>query len=164
VVAAGRSSRPVRAANAKEQSPFAAESGSKATDSATGKSLHSTDNLQAYVNDYLRAMRRNRPKDELHFYADRVNYLGNGWVDRRIIENTLRKYRARWPRRSYSAVGNIDFRAIPGRGEIVVKFRMDFKLSRGFTHAQGQTENEIVINAATADPRIISITERRVRP
>lgn len=118
--------------------------------------------VEAYVAGYLKAVSRNHLRDELHFYADRVNYLGNGWVDRRIIEHTLGKYYARWPHRSYS-IERLSTRAIPSRGVIVVHFRVAFRFENGKAKARGETDNEIVINAATADPRIISIKESRVR-
>lgn len=128
------------------------------------KSLPIPGGVEAYVTHYLKAVSRNRMEDELHFYADRVNYLGNGWVDRRIIEHSLGKYYARWPHRSYSRLERITSSAIPSRGVVVVKFRTAFKFQNGRAKARGETDNEIVINAATKDPRIISIKERRVRP
>lgn len=116
-----------------------------------------------YIRAYLKAVGRNRLEDELHYYADRVNYMGNGAVDRRIIEQSLRKYYQRWPSRSYAQVGGIGFRAAPGRGEIVVDFRTEFSLRNSKSRASGVTATRMVINAATADPRIVSITEQRVR-
>jgi peptidoglycan hydrolase-like protein with peptidoglycan-binding domain len=117
----------------------------------------------AYVSRYLHAASRNRLQDELHFYADRVNYLGNGWVDRRIVEHTLGKYYARWPHRRYGRIERMSAQAIPSRGVVVVRFRAAFQLGNGKSKARGTTDNEIVINAATRDPRIISIKETRVR-
>jgi hypothetical protein len=111
----------------------------------------------------MAAVGRNRLEEELHFYADRVDYLSNGVIDRRIIEHSLRKYYARWPRRSYSSPQTVSYRLSPSHGEIVVTFRVGFSLRNGATTARGETDNEIVINAATADPRIVSIKERRVR-
>jgi peptidoglycan hydrolase-like protein with peptidoglycan-binding domain len=119
--------------------------------------------LQQYVHDYLKAVGGNHLQDELRFYADRVDYLGNGWVDRRVIESSLRKYYQRWPHRDYSNLGNIEYRSEPARGEIVLRFQTTFGLRNGSTHAHGRSENEMVINAATADPRIVSISERRIR-
>jgi len=119
--------------------------------------------VETYLTNYLRAVSRNQLHDELHFYADRVNYLGNGWVDRRIIEHTLGKYYARWPHRSYSRIERMSTRTLPRQGVIVVDFRVGFKFENGKVKARGETDNEIVINAATSDPRIISITEKRVR-
>ena len=119
--------------------------------------------VDQYVHEYLKAVGGNHLQDELRFYADHVDYLGNGRVDRRLIESSLRKYYQRWPRRAYSSVGNIDYRSLPARGVIVVRFQTAFRLRNGPTHARGRTENDMVINAATTDPRIVSISERRVR-
>ena len=119
--------------------------------------------LTAYLRKYLQAMGRNRLEDELHFYADRVDYLGNGPVDRRIIEQSLRKYYQRWPSRHYTQIGGINYRAIPSRAEIVATFQTQFSLSNGKARVGGVTASQVVINAATSDPRIVSITEQRIR-
>jgi peptidoglycan hydrolase-like protein with peptidoglycan-binding domain len=119
--------------------------------------------LNDFVAQYLRAVGRDQLKDELHFYADRVDYFGNRQVDRRIIEQTLRKYYQRWPKRSYSLAGPLAYRLAPERGEIVVTYRLNFSLANGKKRVKGQTDNRLTINAATADPRIVAISEQRVR-
>jgi peptidoglycan hydrolase-like protein with peptidoglycan-binding domain len=119
--------------------------------------------LNDFATQYLRAVSRNELKNELHFYADRVDYFGHRQVDRRIIEQTLRKYYQRWPRRSYSLAGPVGYRLAPGRGEIMLTYRLNFSLANGAKHAKGQTDNRLTINAATADPRIVAISEQRVR-
>ncbi|MEA3213452.1 MAG: putative peptidoglycan binding domain [Chthoniobacter sp.] len=119
--------------------------------------------IRALVEDYLKSVSRNALENELHFYADQVDYLGNGLVDRRIIEQTLRKYYQRWPKRSYRLEQGMKYDLRSSRGEVVVTFRVDFSLKNGGRRVRGQTDNEIVINAATADPRIVAIRERRVR-
>ncbi len=119
--------------------------------------------LTAYLHGYLQAVSRNRLQDELHYYADHVEYLGNGVVDRRIIEHSLRRYYQHWPSRSYSQTGPIGFQMLPKRGEIAMTFRTKFSLRNSKSHVRGETENRVVINAATSDPRIVSIEERRVR-
>jgi hypothetical protein len=119
--------------------------------------------LHSFAAQYLRAVGHNQLRDELHFYADHVDYFGNRRVDRRIIEQTLRKYYQRWPNRSYSLAGPVGYHLAPGRGEIELTYRLNFSLSNGKKHAKGQTDNRLTINAATADPRIVAIAERRVR-
>jgi len=165
MIAYGRSARraPVAHADGPGQLNSSGSTRSGGSRPAAEKIVGTPQGIEAYVRQYLAAMSHNRLEDELHFYADRVNYLGNGWVDRRIIEHTLRKYYARWPHRSYSWVEGVTYRTVPKAGEIVVNFRVNFSLHNGRTKARGQTENEIIINAATSDPRIVSIKERRVR-
>ncbi len=116
-----------------------------------------------FVAEYLRAVGRNRLQDELHFYADHVDYFGQRMVDRRVIEQSLRKYYQHWPDRSYSLVRSVSYRLAPDRGEIVLTFLVNFSLSHGRIRVKGQTENRLTINAATEDPRIVGIEERRVR-
>jgi peptidoglycan hydrolase-like protein with peptidoglycan-binding domain len=119
--------------------------------------------ISKFVESYVKAVGRNKLEDELAFYSDTVNYFGSGAVDRRIVEQTLRKYYQRWPHRSYRVVKPIGWQAQPKRGEVAVSFRVNFTLRGRSGKVRGVTENRIVINAATADPRIVSISERRVR-
>jgi hypothetical protein len=119
--------------------------------------------LNNFAAQYLRAISHNQLRDELHFYADHVDYFGQRGVDRRIIEQTLRKYYQHWPSRSYSLAGPVAYHLAPARGEIELTYRLNFSLANGKNHARGQTDNRMTINAATADPRIVAIAERRVR-
>ena len=152
-----------RQQTSKPGSPSADRTAPQVVSFSTGQKQKLQPELAAYVRRYLQAVSRNRLQDELHFYADRVNYLGNGVVDRRIIEQSLRQYYQRWPKRDLEQAGEISYQTIPRRGEIVVTFRTTFSMSNRQSRVKGQTANQIVINAATADPRIVSITERRVR-
>lgn len=152
-----------RQQTSKSGSPSAGRIAPQVVSFSTGQKQKLQPELAAYVRRYLQAVSRNRLQDELHFYADRVNYLGNGVVDRRIIEQSLRQYYQRWPKRDLEQAGEISYKTIPGRGEIVVTFHTRFSMSSRQSRVKGRTANQIVINAATADPRIVSITERRVR-
>jgi peptidoglycan hydrolase-like protein with peptidoglycan-binding domain len=120
-------------------------------------------NLTAFVADYLAAMGSNDVKRQLKFYADKVNYYHNGIIDRRIIEQTLRNYHARWPTRRYTTGQAIHYNRNDKRGEIIMIFRVGFTLKDGRQTVKGQTENRFRISAATVDPRITSIEEKRVR-
>ena len=119
--------------------------------------------LTAFVADYLAAMGSNDVKRQLKFYADKVNYYHNGTIDRRIIEQTLRNYHARWPTRRYTTGPAIHYNRNDKRGEIIMIFRIGFTLKDGRQTVAGQTENRFRISAATVDPRITSIEEKRVR-
>ena len=115
------------------------------------------------VKRYLHDVSRGDLKDELSLYADHVDYLGNGVIDRRIIEHILRKYYAQWPSRSYSLAKITGYRAQPSAGVITVNFQTAFSMKNAHGQAKGMTENSVVINAATSSPRIVSIQERRLR-
>jgi peptidoglycan hydrolase-like protein with peptidoglycan-binding domain len=131
--------------------------------SVTSSPFITPQNLTGFVGEYLTAMGSNDVKSELKFYADKVNYYHNGVIDRRIIEQTLRRYHARWPNRRYTTGAAISYSRNDKRAEIMMIFRVRFTLKDGRQTVSGQTDNRFRISAATVDPRIISIEEKRVR-
>jgi hypothetical protein len=119
--------------------------------------------LSRFVGDYFTAMMSNDIKRQVKFYADNVDYYLNGTIDRRIIEQTIRRYQARWPNRRYTIGSAIHYGPINSRGEIVMTFPVSFTLKDGRRTVKGQTQNRLSISAATLDPRIASISEQRIR-
>jgi hypothetical protein len=119
--------------------------------------------LTRFVSDYFAAMSSNDIKRQLKFYADNVDYYRNGKIDRRIVEQTLRRYQARWPNRRYTMGTSIRYSPINTRGEIVMTFPVTFTLKDGRRTVKGSTDNRLAISAATLDPRIASISEQRIR-
>ena len=128
----------------------------------TSPAIAPTD-LSRFVGDYFTAMMSNDIKQQVKFYADNVDYYRNGKIDRRIIEQTLRRYQARWPNRRYTISSAIHYGPINSRGEIVMTFPVSFILKDGRRTVKGQTQNRLSISAATLDPRISSISEQRIR-
>lgn len=119
--------------------------------------------LARFARDYVAAMSSNDIRRQLKFYADNVNYYSNGVIDRRIVEQTLRRYHARWPRRRYTMGRAVQYSPINARGEIVMRFPVSFTLREGRRTVKGETDNRLTISAATLDPRIASISEQRIR-
>lgn len=155
-------SSPRKAVPARKSRLAAGGTGGGTVSTGRAGSLGSRETLD-YVKDYLHAVGKGDLRRELTFYADQVDYYGNGKVDRRIIEQSLRRYYLRWPHRSYSLASMIDYRLSSKRGEITVVYRVNFSLKNAHARVKGTTENTIVINAATSAPRIVAIRERRVR-
>jgi peptidoglycan hydrolase-like protein with peptidoglycan-binding domain len=120
-------------------------------------------NIAAFVKKYVRSLSAKELKDQLHFYGDHVKYYHSGVVDRRLIEHSLRDYAQRWPHRHYTVGEVIDYAPLARRGEIVLTFPVSFSLRGHGKKVTGHTTNRVVINAATSDPRIISIEEHRVK-
>lgn len=120
-------------------------------------------NLAPLVRGYLKASSGNDVREEIRYLADKVDYLGHGLMDWRVVERTLRSYYQRWPDHSYSLAGPIQYRRDAGRGQVVAICTVKFELGRGRTKAKGIAQNRIVFDAATTDPRIVSIKEQRVR-
>ncbi len=119
--------------------------------------------IARFAEEYFRSRGSNDLKRQLRLYADEVDYYSNGKIDRRLIEQTLRRYHARWPRRKYRVGNLIRYTRVPDRGEIILTFAVTLTLRDGTRTVKGETENRLVIRAATVDPRIVSISERRIR-
>jgi hypothetical protein len=119
--------------------------------------------LARFANDYFAAMSSNDIKRQLKFYADNVKYYRNGTIDRRIVEQSLRRYHARWPNRRYTMGGSILYSRINPKGEIMMTFPVSFTLRDGRRTVRGQTSNQLWISSATVDPRITAISEQRIR-
>lgn len=119
--------------------------------------------MMKFVREYLDAVSRNDLARELAFYSDRVNYYNSGTIDRRIIERGLRNYYKRWPKRKHRMVDVLSYRKDAERGEIHLAFRTRLYLKNDRHRVEGETQNHVVISAATEDPRIISISEERIR-
>ncbi len=153
-----RAKRGAASATASAAAPVA-PSGEKAKNSP----VIAPAELAKFVRDYFVAMSSNDIKRQLKFYADNVDYYRNGKIDRRIIEQTLLRYQARWPNRRYTMGSQILYSRINLRGEITMTFPLSFTLKDGKRTVKGQTVNRFSISAATVDPRITSITEQRVR-
>jgi peptidoglycan hydrolase-like protein with peptidoglycan-binding domain len=117
----------------------------------------------AYLKGYLDAMEHGDLKNEMAYFADRVNYYSNGPIDRRIVEFALRRYQAQWPSRDYKLERVLGYSRNPRTAEITVSYEVKFTLKHRGAKAQGRTLNQIVINAATAAPRIVAIRETRLR-
>lgn len=120
-------------------------------------------NLHPLVAGYFHSVSGHRFEEELHFYADRVNYFNAGPIDRRIIESSLHKYYHRWPTHDYALAGPVRYERIPARAQVAVTCPVRFTLKRGSTVVKGTTLTRLVFDAATADPRIVSIQERRLQ-
>lgn len=168
-VAASQSARTKRPRPATRPGPASTpQRAPRASDAAPKFSLRNPNALSQevtkFVSEYLRAVGRNKLQEELHFYADRVDYFGQGDVDRRLIERSLRQYYERWPKRNLTLLQPVRYQSYPGRAEIVVTYRTGLALSGEAGKVRGLTENRLTLNAATADPRIVAIEERRVRP
>jgi peptidoglycan hydrolase-like protein with peptidoglycan-binding domain len=116
-----------------------------------------------FASDYFKAMGSNDIKRQLRFYADKVDYYQNGQIDRRIVEQTLRRYHTRWPTRRYRLGDLVRYTRINRRGEIIVTFPVEFTLRDGTRSVKGATANQLTISAATTDPRITAISEQRIR-
>jgi hypothetical protein len=119
--------------------------------------------VQRFVQDYLKDSSSGDPRLELRYYADQVNYLHHGVVDKRTIHRRARQYQKLWPKRNLEMV-NAGYYFIKQRpGEIIVKFQTDFDLENDRRqHARGQTLNVLTLRISGNQMRIVSVQEERV--
>jgi hypothetical protein len=155
----GVSSKRRGASNTSAAAPVIAAGQTRPTDSP----FIAPKELARFASDYFAAMSSNDIKRQLKFYGDKVDYYRNGELDRRIVEQSLRRYHARWPNRRYTMGSQVRYSRITPKGEIIMTFPVSFTLRDGRRTVRGATDNRLVISAATVDPRITSISEQRVR-
>lgn len=119
--------------------------------------------IRGFLRDFLEATEGKKLREELRFYADHLTYYNNGLIDRRVVERALLRYHDRWPHRRYRQGKGVQYAFDAQRAEITVIYQVTFTLKGHGKKVKGTTVNRMVINAATSDPRIVSIQERRAR-
>lgn len=165
------SSRTARGARGKARqvspTPGASTGGGGANAGGAGRggrgAASAPGDMRKFVREFLAAAGSKTLRDELRFYADRLSYYGNGVIDRRIVERALARYHEQWPHRRYRMGDVVDYRFDAQRAEILVTYQIAFTLKGHGKSVKGWTQNRMVINAATSDPRIVSIEEQRGR-
>jgi hypothetical protein len=122
----------------------------------------STAEIERFVHEYLAACETNRIPAEMAFYADRVNYFDHGTVGHSFLEQDLRRYYKRWPRRDFTLERLKVLPPAPGEEEFTVKFHIYFDLKGGEGLAKGRTENTFKVRREGDGLKFTYLRERRL--
>lgn len=97
--------------------------------------------------------------ERVSYYADRVDYFKSGIVDQSFIVSDQAKYEKRWPIRYYKLLSVDEIAVAPDRTFAIVRYTLEFHVSRDIEVRKGQAKAAIVIGSFNSLPRIHAIKE-----
>jgi peptidoglycan hydrolase-like protein with peptidoglycan-binding domain len=121
----------------------------------------SRERLRDYVGAFVLAGLDPQVGAELEFFADRVNYYGNGMVDRERIRRDLRSYNEKWPRRRFWLAGEVQVQPQPD-SRIRVTFPLRYELQNGGKRSSGKIRKTLLLEVTSDDLQIVSVNERKI--
>jgi serine/threonine protein kinase len=86
----------------------------------------SDEQINNFVNDYLRTLEGGNVANLIKYYARQVNYYDLGTVSNKFIFNEKTNFYKKWPKVKYIATGKIDRIETDVKNEITVMFYLDF--------------------------------------
>jgi peptidoglycan hydrolase-like protein with peptidoglycan-binding domain len=119
------------------------------------------DDVQRFVQRYIRASEEPTPDTELALYGETVDYFGSGKVSRGHIEKDQREYYRRWPSRDFELEAEPQITDRTGNSA-TVRYRMSYRLRRGDEAASGQTEHIVRLRKSGDELKIVGIRERKI--
>jgi peptidoglycan hydrolase-like protein with peptidoglycan-binding domain len=121
-----------------------------------------TDRLRDYVAAFVLAGLDPRVGAETDFFADRVQYYGDGVIGREKIRQDLQRYAARWPERKFWLAGDIAVGPQSGN-RVRVTFPLRYDLRNGSKHSAGKIDKTLVLQPVGDDYEIVAVTERKAQ-
>ena len=121
----------------------------------------SRERLRDYVGAFVLAGVDPRVGAELEFFADNVNYYGDGVVPREKINRDLKRYARQWPQRRFWVEGQVDVQP-QADSRIRVTFPLRFELRNGKKQSSGKVLKTLLLEVAGEDLQIVSVNEREV--
>jgi len=128
--------------------------------------------VRQYVLAFLKAGDSDSPQSQLEFYANRVRYFDEGFVNRSHIEGDLHDYQVRWPYRKHEVIGEPRVNRL-GAGKFSVRLSTRFIVSDGSAQKLITGENffELFTDQLAQDGWITAVSindaeivEHRIRP
>lgn len=157
--------------SSRQSAPSPATEPTRARDAAAAAPLQPTDadgatlvlsreRLRDYVAAFVLAGLDPHTGAELEFFADRVNYYGDGVVGREKISRDLQRYARKWPQRSFSLAGQVEVQP-QADSHIRVTFPLLFELRNGAKHSSGRVLKTVLLEVVGDDLQIVSVNERK---
>jgi peptidoglycan hydrolase-like protein with peptidoglycan-binding domain len=120
----------------------------------------SEERLRDYVGAFVLAGLDPQVGAEAAFFADRVQYYGDGMMDREKIRQDLQRYNARWPQRKFWLAGDITVEPQSDK-RVRVTFPLKYELRRGGKHASGKVNKTLILEPTGDDLQIVAVNERK---
>jgi peptidoglycan hydrolase-like protein with peptidoglycan-binding domain len=121
----------------------------------------SRERLRDYVGAFVLAGLDAQVGAELEFFADRVNYYGEGVVSRDKIRRDLLSYNEKWPQRRFWLAGDVQVEPQPD-SRIRVTFPLRYELRNGGKRASGKIRKTLLLEVTVDDLQIVSVNERKI--
>jgi hypothetical protein len=121
----------------------------------------SRERLRDYVGAFVLAGLDPRVGAELEFFADRVDYYGDGVVDRERIRRDLRSYNEKWPQRRFWLAGDVQVQPQPD-SRIRVTFPLRYELQNAGKRSSGKIRKTLLLEVTSDDLQIVSVNERKI--
>ena len=117
--------------------------------------------LRDYIGAFVLAGLDPKVGAELEFFAERVDYFGDGKRSRAQIRSDLLRYDARWPERRFWLAGELDVHPQTGN-RVRVTFPLRYELRSRADHASGTVRKTLVLQkTARNDFEIVAVNETR---
>ena len=131
---------------------------------ATKPSPFNRERLRDYVAAFVLAGLDPQPGAELEFFAERVDYFGEGLVNREKIRQDLERYNKRWPDRRFWLDGELEITQRED-GRLRVTFPLRYEVENGAENSSGKVLKTLVLEQANDadDFQIVAVSERKVR-
>lgn len=122
----------------------------------------SRERLRDYVAAFVLAGLDPQVGAELEFFADRVDYYGDGTVGRDKIRADLQRYNHRWPQRQFWLDGEVNVEP-QADSRLRVTFPLRFQLQNGAKQSSGRIMKRLLLEVTADDLQIVAVTESKLR-
>lgn len=127
------------------------------------RNLMSRDRLRDYVGAFVLAGLDPQIGSELEFFADQVDYFGEGKVSREKMRRDLLRYDKLWPERRFWLAGEVDVRP-EGHDRVRVTFPLRYELRSAAERASGTVKKTLVLQKkGNSDLEIVAVNEKKAR-
>ncbi len=117
------------------------------------------DQCRDFIGRYLHACGEGDLGAELGFFADKVDYMDDGGLDKAALQADLAAYRRNWPERAFKLVHCVASPMPSNADELIATFRYQFDVRGGGHERKGIEDLNIVIRVAGGALKIISMRE-----
>ncbi|MEO6870867.1 MAG: peptidoglycan-binding domain-containing protein [Chthoniobacterales bacterium] len=127
----------------------------------TTKNSLSRERLRDYIAAFVLAGLDPKVGAELEFFADRVDYFGEGNVSRAKIRDDLIRYDQRWPERQFTLAGDLVITP-QQNGRIEVTFPLRYELRGDRERASGLVRKTLTLQrTGRNDLEIVAVSEKK---
>jgi peptidoglycan hydrolase-like protein with peptidoglycan-binding domain len=121
----------------------------------------SRERLRDYVGAFVLAGLDPQVGAELEFFANRVNYYGDGVVSRDKIRRDLLSYNDKWPQRRFWLAGDVQVEP-QADSRIRVTFPLRYELRNGGKRSSGKIRKTLLLEVTADDLQIVAVNERKI--